>query len=249
MRVRGAGHVYFDEKSQPPMSSITTEPEKIEKTDSSCGIVLVDDHPIFRRGLAQFIDKESDCCVRGEAADAQQAMSVIGRVNPDLVIADISLQGSNGIELVKSLKAAWPDLKILVLSTHDEALYAERALRAGALGYVMKQESPDSVLLAIRKVLEGKVYVSPDMSTQMISKLVNGGHHPAASPIDGLSDRELEVLEKIGHGRSSRQIAEELRLSVKTIESHRAHIKQKLNLTTSNELVRFAVQWLNDLGG
>jgi DNA-binding NarL/FixJ family response regulator len=209
-------------------------------------ILIVDDHPIFRQGMAQLLNHEDNLHVCAEAETAQQAMDAVERLRPDLAIVDISLRGTNGIELLKSLRVIAPKLPVLVLSMHDEALYAERALRAGARGYVMKQERPERVIAAIHEVLKGELHLSSTMSNQMIHKLIQGGaREKMKSPIDRLSDRELEVLQLIGEGRGTRQIADELHLSVKTIESHRAHIKEKLNLRTAPEMMRFAVQWVN----
>jgi DNA-binding NarL/FixJ family response regulator len=160
------------------------------------------------------------------------------------VIVDITLKGTNGIELLKAMRAQEPKLLMLVLSMHDESLYAERALRAGARGYVMKGEAPDDVMAALRKVLRGGLHLSPAMGMQVVRKFVDGQEQPVASPVQSLSDRELEVLQLIGRGLGTRQVAEELRLSVKTIESHRAHIKEKLNLRTAPAMVRFAVEWV-----
>lgn len=192
------------------------------------------------------INHEADLEVCGEAESAREALVNIGKLKPDLALVDITLKGTNGIELLKSIKAQYSKLPVLVLSMHDESLYAERALRAGARGYVMKQEPPEQVMGAIRRVLQGELYLSPSMGTQMIGKLV-GTPSGSTSPVDVLSDRELEVLQFIGQGHGTRQIAGELNLSVKTIESHRAHIKEKLNIKTAPEIVRFAVQWVNDL--
>lgn len=214
-------------------------------TSAKKRILIVDDHPIFRQGIAQLINNDPGLEVCGEADSARDAISKLEKLQPDLALVDITLKGTNGIELLKSLKAQHPKLPVLVLSMHDESLYAERALRAGARGYVMKQEPPEQVMGAMRKVLGGELYLSPAMGTQMIGKLV-GAPAGSASPVDALSDRELEVLQLIGQGHGTRQIAEELHLSVKTIESHRAHIKEKLNLASAPELVRFAVQWMGE---
>jgi DNA-binding NarL/FixJ family response regulator len=209
-------------------------------------IYIVDDHPIFRQGIALLLNQQPDLVVCGESETAHEALDQIGKVHPDLVVVDITLRGTNGIELMKSIRAQFPKMPVLMLSMHDESLYAERALRAGARGYVMKQEASDQVMTAIRKVLAGEIYVSPTMASQMIHKLVESPNSASTSPIHRLSDRELEVLQLIGQGHGTRQIAEELHLSVKTIESHRAHIKEKLNFKTAPEMVRFAVRWVNE---
>lgn len=207
-------------------------------------VFLVDDHPLIRHGLAQLINRETDMTVCGEAEDAPRALKAITTKMPDLVIADISLRGNNGIELIKNIKALFKDLPIMVLSVHDECVYAQRVLRAGARAYVMKQEAGDKVLTAIRRIMAGDIYVSDRVGTQMLHQIVNG-HSPAhGSPVDLLSDRELEVVQLIGQGRATREIASALNISVKTVESHRAHIKEKLNLKNATELVQFSVQWV-----
>jgi DNA-binding NarL/FixJ family response regulator len=207
-------------------------------------VFLVDDHPLVRTGIAQLINKESDMQVCGEAEDAPDALRGISATKPDLITVDISLRGYNGIELIKNIKSLHPELPILVLSMHEEGVYAQRALRAGALAYVMKQEAPDKVLLAIRRILVGDIYVSEKVGVQMLHQIVNGGANPHGSPIDRLSDRELEVTQLIGEGRTTREIASYLNVSVKTIESHRANIKEKLGLKNGPELIKFCVQWV-----
>jgi DNA-binding NarL/FixJ family response regulator len=206
-------------------------------------ILLVDDHPIVRQGLAELIDHEKDLSVCGVADDIHQALEQIVALGPDLVIVDISLKGSNGIELLKNIKVRYPKQAVLMLSMHDESLYAVRALRAGAAGYVMKQEATEKVLTAIRQVLNGEIYLSERMEKKMMHQLVGGRSARTGSPLEDLSDRELEVFNLIGQGHGTRQIAEELHLSIKTIESHRAHIKEKLNLKNATELVQHAIQW------
>jgi DNA-binding NarL/FixJ family response regulator len=209
-------------------------------------ILIVDDHPLFRHGIADLINAEPDLEVCGEADNAPSALDGIRQLAPDLVTVDISLRGANGIELLKSIKAGHPTLPLLVLSMHDEALYALRSLRAGARGYIMKQEALDRVMSAIRLVLGGELYVSPSMSGRMIEEFVHGGTGASGSAIaDKLTDRELEVLQFIGQGHGIQQIARELSLSAKTVETHRAHIKEKLNFQSARELARFAVQWVD----
>jgi DNA-binding NarL/FixJ family response regulator len=208
-------------------------------------VLIVDDHPIVRQGLAQVINQEKDLEVCGQAEDAHEAMEAIRQLNPDMVIVDISLKDTSGMELIKDLKIRHPDLPVLTLSMHDEAVYGERALRAGARGYVMKQEATGKVVTAIRRVLAGEVYVSDGLSAKMVSKLVGGGARTASSPADSLSDRELEVFRMIGEGFGTREMAEKLHLSVKTVETYRAHIKDKLGLQDANELLRTAIQWVN----
>jgi len=208
-------------------------------------VLIVDDHPIVRQGLALLIDQEKDLEVCGQAEDAHEAMQAIRQLNPDMVIVDISLKDTSGMELIKDLKIQHPDLPVLTLSMHDEAIYGERALRAGARGYIMKQEATGKVVTAIRRVLAGEVYVSDGMAAKMVSKLVGGGTRTAGSPADSLSDRELEVFRMIGEGFGTREMAEKLHLSVKTVETYRAHIKDKLGLQDANELLRTAIQWVN----
>jgi DNA-binding NarL/FixJ family response regulator len=212
----------------------------------SSRILIVDDHPLFREGLRQLIDHEADLKVCGESPDAESAREAIAQLKPDLAIVDISLGGANGIDLIKSLKAEHEELPVLVVSMHDESLYAERALRAGALGYVMKHEPAKIVKLAIRKALKGEVYLSERMSSSMLSRVVRGKSEPNGSPIDTLSDRELEVFQMLGQGKSVRQIAEDLGLSIPTINSFRNRIKEKLHLKSSTEVMLHAIQWLRD---
>ncbi len=211
-------------------------------TDKRRRILLVDDHPVMREGLAQLINHEPDLVVCGQHEDAAKAFAAIPDLLPDLAVVDLSLQGSSGLELVKNSRATHPKLRILVLSMHDETLYAERVLRAGAAGYIMKQEASDKVLGAIRQVLAGGVYLSERMGSKLMSQLVGGKTAEIGSSLERLSDRELEVFGLIGQGKGTRQIAEQLHLSVKTIESHRAHIKEKLNLKDANELVHTAIR-------
>jgi DNA-binding NarL/FixJ family response regulator len=208
-------------------------------------VLIVDDHPIVRQGLAQLINQENDIEVCGQAEDAHEAIQTIRELDPDLVIVDISLRDTSGVDLIKDLRIQYPDLPILTLSMHDEAVYGERALRAGARGYIMKQEATEKVVTAIRRVLAGEIYVSDDMAAKMVSKLVGGVSRKTGSPIENLSDRELEVFRMIGEGFNTREMAEKLHLSVKTIETYRAHIKDKLALQDASELLRAAIQWVN----
>lgn len=207
-------------------------------------IFLVDDHPLIRKGLSQLLGQEEDMQICGEAEDVSSALKGITQTGPDLIIADISLRGNNGLELIKNIKALYPHLKVLVFSMHDEVVYAQRALRAGARAYVMKQEDAEKIKAAIRRIMEGDIYVSQRVSDQLLHQIVNGTASSSQSPVDRLSDRELEVVQSIGNGLSTREIAGALNVSVKTIESHRAHIKEKLNLKNATELVQFAVQWV-----
>jgi len=207
-------------------------------------VLIVDDHPLLRKGVSQLIDQEKDLIVVGEAEDAPKAITAIETTKPDVALIDITLNGTSGIELVKNVKARFPKLKMLVLSMHDESVYAHRALRAGASGYIMKQEGSEKVLTAMRKVLRGEVYLSEHLGNRMLHTLVNGHAPLPSSPVEELSDRELEVFNLIGQGHGTRPIAEKLHLSIKTIESHRAHIKEKLNLQNATELVHHAIQWV-----
>ena len=204
-------------------------------------VFIVDDHPIVRQGLGQLIDHESDLKVCGEAASVREARAFLNDTRPDIVIVDISLDDSDGLELIKDIRAQHGQLPVLVLSMHDEAIYAERLLSAGANGYIMKQAAADQLLVALRRVLAGGIYVSERVGASMIERFAVGGLRQSADPIDRLSNRELQVLNLIGRGRSTREIANELNLSVKTVESHRQRIKKKLNLSTSPQLVQFAV--------
>lgn len=207
-------------------------------------VLIVDDHPVLRHGIAQLINHEKDLVVCGEAESAPTALEAMRRLKPDLALLDISLQGTNGIELIKLMRAEQPKLPILMLSMHDESLYALRALRAGARGYVMKGEAMEHVLTALRKVLEGDIYVSPRFSERLVFKAIQSLEGGMGSPVDKLSDRELEVLQLLGKGFGTREIANELHLSIKTIETHRAHIKEKLGFKDAGEMVRFAIDWV-----
>lgn len=207
-------------------------------------IFLVEDHPITREGFAQLLNFNADLIVCGQAGSSRKAMDGIAASKPDVVVVDISLGDGSGIELIKSIKARFGKLPMLVLSTHDENIYAERALHAGALGYVMKQSPTADVLKAVREVLAGQIYVSDTMRGRILQKMVSPRSDGAAKG-EGLTDRELEVLELIGEGRTTKQIAGQLTLSVSTVETHRAHLKEKLKLNTATELVRYAVEWVN----
>ena len=214
-------------------------------TEKETKILLVDDHPIVRQGLAELVNHESDLAVCGQAEDAHQAMEAIKELKPNMAVVDISLKEASGMELIKDINSQYPNLPVLALSMHDESLYAERALRAGAMGYIMKQEATENVIAAIRRILDGEIYVSDKMAARMVRKLVSGPTEATASPVECLSDRELEVFHLVGKGYGTRQISERLHLSVKTIETYRAHIKDKLNLTNAAELLQHAIQWVN----
>ncbi|MGI8958178.1 MAG: response regulator transcription factor [Bryobacteraceae bacterium] len=207
-------------------------------------VFVVDDHPIVREGLAQMINREPDLTVCGEAEEMHRALQMINASRPDILIVDISLNGPDGLDLLKNIRAKDPSLPVLILSMHDESIYAERALRAGANGYIMKQEATENVLVALRRILSREIYVSSRVASKMLQQFVGGSASPSRhSPVDDLSDRELEVLRLMGDGHATRQIAEELHLSVKTVESYQAHLKEKLSLKNLRELVQYAVQW------
>lgn len=212
-------------------------------------VLVVDDHPIFRHGLSQCLGTLDDVMVCAEAANAQQALHAMRQQRPHVVLVDVSMPGTNGIELVKQMLAEQPRLLILMLSMHDESVYALRAMRAGARGYVMKQQAMETILDALRKVMAGGIYVSPEFSEKLIFKSISGSTGDVATPVDKLSDRELEVLQLIGRHKSTRDISEQLHLSVKTIETHRAHIKEKLNIRDVEQLVSFAVEWVTATEG
>jgi DNA-binding NarL/FixJ family response regulator len=212
-------------------------------------ILIVDDHPLFREGLQQLIDRTSDFEVCGEAADGAEAMTLIPQLQPDLALVDISLGTGSGIELIKTIKGRYEDLPVLVISMHNESIYAERALRAGAMGYVMKHERGKVVLHAIAQVLRGDIFVSDKMTTSILSKLTLGRDEKPLSPVETLSDRELEVLGMLGQVKETRQIAGELNLSVATINTFRARIKEKLKLKSPTELAMYAIQWYRESGG
>ena len=219
---------------------------KIKSSPHKHRVFLVDDHPVTRDGLARLINHEADLEVCGTAGTAAGATQEVEQQKPDLVIIDVSLgKGASGLELIKDLASRHRRLKMLALSTHDEALYAERALRAGAKGYVMKQEPTEHVMLAIHKILDGEVHLSKRMSDRLLHKMTQPHSPPTISDIETLSDRELEVYRLLGQGRGTRQIAAELHLSISTVETHRAHIKEKLNLNSTTELLRHAVEWVH----
>lgn len=206
-------------------------------------VLVVDDHPIVRQGLALLINRESDLVVCGEAEEASGAMHVLASARPDVLLLDISLNGPDGLDLLKHVRTTHPSLPVLVLSMHDESVYAERALRAGANGYIMKQEATEKVLVAVRRILSGEIYVSDRIANRMLRHYITGSGTVRNSSIADLSDRELEVFRLIGEGHGTRQIAEELHISVKTVESYQAHIKEKLSLRNARELMQHAIQW------
>ena len=204
----------------------------------------MDDHPFMRAGLAQLIERQADLAICGEAGDPAAASRELENTRPDLVLTDITMPGRSGLEFIKDLKATHPDLPILVVSMHDEVIYAERALRAGARGYIMKEAGGEALLAAVRRVLGGEIYVSPRMSAKILDAVSGRRPRGSHSPIEKLSDREFEVFQLIGHGKTTRDIAAQLHLSPKTVDVHRAHIKEKLELKDATALVRHAVRWV-----
>ncbi len=206
-------------------------------------VLLVDDHPVLRKGLAQLINQDPRLAVCGEAEDAPQAIKAIETLLPDLVIMDISLKLGNGIELLKTVKPHFPDLPVLVLSMHDETLYAERSLRAGAMGYLMKDDPAEQVLLAIGRVLAGEIFLSNRMKSRMMLQFAGRNRKAPSSTLEQLTDRELEVFRLIGAGRTTREIADHLHLSMHTVQAYREFIKAKLKLPNSTQLVQHAVHW------
>lgn len=206
-------------------------------------VFMIDDHPIVRQGLGLLINRELDLTVCGEAESAQSALRTVGSAQPDVLIVDISLNGPDGLDLLKSMRSRYPNLPVLILSMHDESIYAERSLRAGAQGYIMKQEATEKVLVALRRILSGEIYVSERIANRMLQRYIGSPNSDRPSSIADLTDRELEVFRLIGEGHSTRQIAEDLHLSVKTVESYQAHIKDKLSLRSARELVQHAIQW------
>ena len=219
-------------------------PKPAVAKDTRKRILLVDDHAVVRFGIAQLINRQPDLIVCGEEEDASNALTAIERLKPDLVIADISLKESSGLELMRNIKALHPGLPMLVVSAHDESMYAEIAFRAGALGYLMKQEALERIPTAIRRVLSGNIYVSDPLAARMLQQQVRGQTDVSESPIKGLSDRELEVFQLIGRWKKTKEIAAELHLSVKTIEYYREQIKRKLNLKDAGELTQYATAWV-----
>lgn len=206
-------------------------------------ILIVDDHPIVRQGFTLLLNQEPDLVVCGEAEEPRRALELILSVSPDLILVDISLKESNGIELIKDLRMQHPELKVIVVSLHDETVYAERTLRAGARGFVMKNEPTDVLLSAIRTVLSGEIFLSTRMRSKILDRMFSVRQTREISPVDVLSDRELEVFQLIGEGHGTRMIAEKLTLSIKTIETHKSRIKSKLNIKDGTELIQYAVKW------
>lgn len=222
--------------------------DRDEAGKKKLGILLVDDHPMVRERLAEVIEREPDLIVCGEAEDRFHALELIEAVQPALAIVDLTLKQSHGMELIKDIASRYPELAVLVVSMHDEMLHAERAIRAGARGYITKQAATKKIMVAIRAVLNGEVYLSEKASAQLAATAVGRGRSKAGLSIDALSDRELMVFEMLGQGRSTRQIADELHLDMRTIETYRARIKEKLNLKDANELLQYAIRWMQSGG-
>ena len=241
------GRAQFSGKSAATQKNLVPSANRNLRSDSPDAkrIVIVDDPPLFRKGIEELIHSEGAFVVCGQADNASEAMDLIRNLSPDLAIVDLSLPGANGIELIKNIRAEFSKLPILVLSMHDESLYALRSLRAGADGYVMKHEAMANVIQAIREVFNGRPYLSPAMAAQVITKFAHRQAEGEADAVERLSDRELEILELIGKGKDIREIAKRLHLSPKTVETHRSHIKDKLDLKNSREVARFALQWLS----
>jgi len=211
-------------------------------------ILLVDDHPFMRAGLAQLIERQPDLAVCGEAGNPAEAFVELSRCHPDLILSDLTMPGRSGLDFIKDVRAQHPKLPILVVSMHDEAIYAERVLRAGARGYIMKEAGGDNLLAAIRQIIGGEVYLSPRMSARIFDHLSSRRPRGSSSPIQNLTDREFEVFQLIGHGKSTRDVAVQLHLSPKTVDVHRGHIKAKLDLGNATALVRHAVRWVESAG-
>jgi DNA-binding NarL/FixJ family response regulator len=229
-----------DRVSPPPVTS-AAEPARKR-------LLLVDDHPFMRAGLAGLIDRQPDLSVCAEAGNPVEAFQALEKTKPDLVLTDLTMPGRSGLEFIKDLRAAEPNLAILVISMHDETVHAERALRAGARGYIMKEAGGENLLAAIRTVLRGEVYLSPRMSARVLENLSGARPRGSSSPIEKLSDREFQVFQLIGQGKSTRDIAAQLHLSPKTVDVHRANIKEKLDLTDATALIRHAVRWVETQG-
>lgn len=217
-----------------------------DKQNAKSRILIVDDHPMTRQGLVTLIEHQPDWAVCFEAQNAEQALEAIAKTKPDLVLADISLPGKSGLELIKDIRALRENLPVLVISMHDESLYAERVLRAGARGYVPKHSGAAKIVEAIRAVLNGRIYVSEEMSAHFLEQLSGRSSPQTRSPVEQLSDREFEVFELIGQGLSAHDIAQRLFLSAKTVDAHRANIKEKLKIKTTAELIAYAARWNAD---
>ena len=231
-----------------PRAKPATPPPSPTVPSSRKGILLVDDHSFMRAGLAQLIDRQPDMKVCGEAGDPAEAIQQLAKTKPDLVLTDLTMPGRSGLEFIKDLHAVNAATPVLVISMHDESVFAERALRAGARGYIMKGAGGENLLIALRQVLRGEVYVSPQMSARILEGLSGGKPRGSSSPIEKLTDREFEVFQLIGQGKSTRDIAAQLHLSPKTVDVHRTHLKEKLELKDATALIRHAVRWVETQG-
>jgi len=230
----------------PPRKKLSTTPAPA--APARCRILVIDDHPFMRAGLAQLIDRQTDMQVCGEAGNPAEAVGALARCTPDLVLTDLTMPGRSGLDFIKDLLAQNGKLPVLVVSMHDETIYAERVLRAGARGYIMKEAGGENLLAAIRRIIQGEVYLSPAMSARILENLSGRRPRGSSSPIEKLTDREFEVFQLIGQGKSTRDIAAQLNLSSKTVDVHRGHIKEKLELKDTTALVRHAVRWVETQG-
>jgi len=230
---------------QQTVSDNDTVSNMSEKAIEHKKILIVDDHPLLRQGIKQVIELEEDLKVTGEASSANEAIDMINRDKPDIAIVDITLAGNvSGIELVKSINERFPDIKALVLTMHDESLYAERAIRAGARGYIMKEVASKNIINAIRTILNDELYLSENISKKIIDKLVRGSADTIGISVENLSNREFEIFQLIGNGFSTKEMAKKLNLSIYTVESHKKNIKEKLKLKNSSDLSKYAIQWV-----
>ena len=217
--------------------------QAVGPTRKRARVLLVDDHPLVRERLAEIINREADLIVSGEAEDRQEALDAILAKPPDLVIVDLTLKNSDGLELIKDIRTRWPRMRMLVVSMHDESLYAERVIRAGAMGYITKQEATRKILLAIRRVLSGSIYLNEKIANRILTRLTHYADPITATPAELLADREFQVFELTGQGLSTHDIAGRLNISVKTVETYRARIKEKLKLKAASELLQSAISW------
>jgi DNA-binding NarL/FixJ family response regulator len=231
-------------KPPPPAKSGPTAASPPATPPARRGVLVVDDHPFMRAGIAQLIERQADLRVCGEAGNPAEALQALAKAKPDLILTDLTMPGRSGLEFIKDLRAAHADIAVLVISMHDEVVYAERALRAGARGYIMKEAGGENLLAAIRQVLRGEIYVSPRMSARILEGFSATRPRGSNSPIEKLTDREFEVFQLIGQGKSTRDIAQQLHLSTKTVDVHRSNIKAKLELGDVTALIRHAVRWV-----
>jgi DNA-binding NarL/FixJ family response regulator len=231
-------------KPPPPAKTGPADAAPPATPPAKRGVLVVDDHPFMRAGIAQLIERQADLRVCGEAGNPAEALQALARAKPDLILTDLTMPGRSGLEFIKDLRAAHTDVAVLVISMHDEVVYAERALRAGARGYIMKEAGGENLLAAIRQVLRGEIYVSPRMSARILEGFSTTRPRGSSSPIEKLTDREFEVFQLIGQGKSTRDIAQQLHLSTKTVDVHRSNIKAKLELGDVTALIRHAVRWV-----